>query len=295
VFYYNPYSILYFVVGSLSLVLGLIVFQNNREAKVNRNFFVVSLTLFLWMVPYAIEFSTTNRELATLLSKIGCSSVLFCSTAFYHLILQFLHKDSEKKVIPILYAINTIALILTFPTDLILLPATKYYFGYYGTAGPLYIYFVAIFFISMLAALRHLINASRSEDLDLKSKTQAKYMTAGFIAAFIGSFDFIPKFGVEIYPFGPMFTGIWIMLMAVAILKHNLLNINIVIKRSIAYIILISIITLIYLLVVLVCEKIFQNILGYENLLGSLIATMLIALFFIPLRYKNIRIFIVVD
>ena len=73
----------------------------------------------------------------------------------------------------------------------------------------------------------------------------------------------------------------------IAIIKHQLMDIQIVIRKSLVYSLLITLITLIFLTLVLTIEKISQNLIGYhQDLLNSIILSVIIALIFIPLKNK---------
>jgi signal transduction histidine kinase len=103
----------------------------------------------------------------------------------------------------------------------------------------------------------------------------------------VGIIDFMGKYGLEFYPPGYMLIPMIFILTAYSIVKHhNLMDINIVIRKGLAYSILITIFTIIYLGIVIVIEKFFQGILGYRSVLISLLFASIIALIFIPLKNK---------
>ena len=115
---------------------------------------------------------------------------------------------------------------------------------------------------------------------------QIKYIAIGFFIASFASVDYLPKFGIEIYPCGYIFFLIWIFIITYAIFKHQLMDINIVIRKGLVYSILITIFTLIYLTIVILTEKLFQGFLGYRSLPISIIFASIIALIFIPLKNR---------
>ena len=72
--------------------------------------------------------------------------------------------------------------------------------------------------------------------------------------------------------------------MSYAIVKHQLLDIRIVIQKSVVYSMLIACITVAYLVMVLVMERWFQGFVGYRSFVAALLVAVLIAIGFIPLR-----------
>ena len=96
--------------------------------------------------------------------------------------------------------------------------------------------------------------------------------------------DFLPVYGVAFNPIPSLFTSIYALVATYAILKHQLMDIRIVIRRSVVYSILIACITATYLVMVLVMEKAFQGFLGYRSIFATAFVGFLIAIFFNPLR-----------
>ncbi len=67
-------------------------------------------------------------------------------------------------------------------------------------------------------------------------------------------------------------------------MRHRLLNIDVVIRRSLIYSLLVTLITATYLVLVLLMERVLQGVVGYRSVVVSLAAGFVIALGFIPAR-----------
>jgi len=85
-------------------------------------------------------------------------------------------------------------------------------------------------------------------------------------------------------PFGTYAVPLYVAMATYAIVKHQLMDIRIIIKSSLVYSILIGAITAAYLTMVIVMEKCFQGFLGYRSLVATAVASFLIAIFFNPVR-----------
>jgi len=72
--------------------------------------------------------------------------------------------------------------------------------------------------------------------------------------------------------------------MGYAIVRHQLMDVRIVFRRSLIYSLLIASITAAYLVMVLIMEKWFQGFFGYRSILATAAVAFLIAIFFNPLR-----------
>lgn len=75
-------------------------------------------------------------------------------------------------------------------------------------------------------------------------------------------------------------------IIAYAILRHQLMDIKIAIRRSLVYSVLIACITASYLVMVLVMEKWFQGFFGYRSFVATTVVAFLVAIFFDPLRNR---------
>ena len=74
--------------------------------------------------------------------------------------------------------------------------------------------------------------------------------------------------------------------MTFVILKYKLMDINIIIRKSLIYSLLVTSITIIFLISVLISERLFHQVIHYQNITTSIIMASLIALIFTPLKNK---------
>ncbi len=280
------YSILPLTTSIVSISLGLLVLLNNIKAEINRVFFLSSLAVFLWLFCYSICYSTDNEKLANILLWIGCSAVLFISVTYYHFTSVLCYKKKEKKFALSLYYVVLLYLPFSFFTKYFHTGLYKYYFGYYSRVGPFYIYVIIIFMSIISRSLLQLFSTIKLKLLPANQLKQIKYIFLAYFISFFASIDFLPKYHVNIYPFGAVFFLFWSIIISYAILKHQLLDVNIVIRKGLIYSLLIATLTIAYLTLIITIEKLFQNFLGYQSFIISLVYATIIAVFFIPIKNK---------
>ena len=127
---------------------------------------------------------------------------------------------------------------------------------------------------------------------DKKEKNKTLYFFFGMIVGFSGGItNILPMIHVPVYPFGNITIPIYCAIATYAILRHNLTDIHIVVRKGLIYSFLAILITLLYFLLILISEKILQGIVGYQSFIISIPVSIIIAIFFIPLRNK-IQIFV---
>ncbi|MBL7156723.1 MAG: ATP-binding protein [Candidatus Omnitrophica bacterium] len=269
--------------ASLFILLGTFVLLKNRTSKTNVTFFSLCLATFIWQFSWFILFSFPYERLIPVLLKIGYSGVIFLPIVYYHFLMSFLNK--ENKIIFTAYIFGTIFLLLTWFTSLFTSGYYKYFWGYYPKASFLHpFYLVLLAFLALHGAISLFKEFKTSPDI--KKRNQIKYILLSLIFFIPASLDFVVNYGVECYPFGFIFILVSLFIIAYAILKHHLLNIEVVIKKTFIYSILISIITILYFIVVYLLERIFSVVAGYHSIPLAIAIIALFSIMFTPLKNK---------
>ncbi len=156
----------------------------------------------------------------------------------------------------------------------------------YPQAGALHIFFIIHCVYLMYFSLRLIINAIKDKGTPPRSSNILKYMTFALVVLSLGMLDFIPNYGIKLYPIGSFTSTAFLLIVSAAVLKHQLMDIQIAIKKGLLYSFLISFITFMYVALVLIVERlILHNYSGLQALPGFLTAC-LIAIIFTPLRNK---------
>lgn len=120
-----------------------------------------------------------------------------------------------------------------------------------------------------------------------QEKTQIKILFLGIPIGFGGGlFNFLPALGINTYPSGNFFISIYYIIVTYAILKRQLFDIEIVIRKSVVYSTLIALISILYLLTVFVLERFAQGLFGYRSLVISIFTAFGLGLLFVPLRHR---------
>jgi len=158
-------------------------------------------------------------------------------------------------------------------------------FYYQSHPGVLYVIFFYLWLISVVYAF--FLAFTNIKNVSAKKRNQIKYFFLITTIGYTGGIgNFLPVFGIMIYPYGNFLVSIFILLTTYVILKYNLMDISIVIRRSLIYSLLVSSITIIFLISVLISERLFHQIIHYQNVTTSVIMAGLIALVFTPLKNR---------
>jgi signal transduction histidine kinase len=282
----NPYSIGPSLSGIFILILGVYVLFKNIRSPLNRSFFISYLSVAIWLTSYSILYNLdiTNPLILNYYKIAYCGINFIAITFFTHIALWTDNKWTKVWNI-CNYIYGVFVCILIIKTDFIVSGVYSYYFGPYPKAGKLHPLFISYFIFLILIQIKFLFDALKDPS-DQRSAHQIKYILIGYFMMSLASFDFLPNYGIEFYPSGFLFSSIFALLVCYAIVKHELMDIKIVIRKSLIYSIFITCLTLIYLLAILLFEHYFQGLFGYRTLIGSMTASIIIAVLFIPLKNK---------
>jgi len=205
---------------------------------------------------------------------------------YLHCITDFL--KLRKNIFYHFVNISSIVLIvLSLFTDLIFSKMRVYFFGAYPIAAilhPLILVYLASVCIFCLSNLFSASYGKSSKNFNSDDINRNKYVFWAFLIGNLGSIDFVQNYGIEFYPFGAVNILFFSIIMTYAIVRHNLLDINLVIKRGLLYSCMISAISLLYILSALLLENFIRGAIGYKSLILTVITIILTVLVFQPLK-----------
>jgi len=169
---------------------------------------------------------------------------------------------------------------LGFPMD----GVRQFYWGYFPQWSmvrslPSFLFFFGFMTYAFLILTRKL-KASESE----KERNQIRYVLAAFGIAYFGSIDYLATFGKSVYPFGFIPICGLVSILFYAVVKHNLMNITVIIRKTLVYSSVMGTLTIVYLAIIGAFAHLFEGFTGYQTIFSSAVAAGLITLLFQPLR-----------
>lgn len=156
-------------------------------------------------------------------------------------------------------------------------------FPFWPLPGPLFLAHLAQMCASVVGGLWLLERAASQNRGRLRAQLSWTFWAylIGWGSAFT---NYLPWLRIPVPPSPTPVVSLYVIAIAYAIVRRQLLDIRVVIRRSVVYSLLIACITGAYLVAVLVMEKWFQGFFGYRSLLATGFVAFLIAIFFNPLR-----------
>lgn len=268
-------------------LLGIFVFLNNRRDRTNQIFFLLTLSVFIWVIFVLIRFYSQDIETILLAGRFTfgiASLVAFFVYSFSKVAVTPTETSPIRKMF--LYISSLVVIIIASSEYTIKdtslsaekLQIDKYGWGYYIFA----IYFVSFVALSVFNIGKKIYGSRNS---DQTKKTQLKYILVGFGISLITGFTLsvlLPFFSgiFEIAKIAPLSTLPFIIFTSIAILRHNLFSTKIVLTEL--FIFSLWIFILIRTLVATTMGEMFMN-------LGLLVATIFLGILIIRSVLKEVK------
>jgi len=276
-----------FLTASLALGFGCFVWAKHPHSRPHQIFALFYASLAIWLGGQSIGVSSPQSyEQAVLWTKIIYIGVSLIPTTLYHLICSLYRLNPRFPTVRTIYLIAVVVILLSWGTPWIIDGAHKYAWGYFTAAGRFHPLFLMWFAYLCLKSTWHALTVLRSSTHSVNSRNQAGYLLAGMFIGTLGMYDYLPEYGINLQPKGYLFEFIFICLVGYAIVRHQLMDIRVVIRRGLVYSILVAGITATYLVMVMIMERWFQGFFGYRSFVATAVVAFLVAIFFDPLRSR---------
>lgn len=229
----------YCILSSFCFIgFGVFCVLKNRASVTNRLWFLASMMIGIWAFGVGMMVRSSSLEEAQVWLTVLCSSAILIPPTFLHYIYSLVKvTDQKRKIIISWYVFFAALLIVNFfkPDFFARVSETKPNFPYFTDLAPLYPVFTVAFVVCVAMAFIALIVALRS-NISTANRNQLKYMLLASIFGFGGGITaFFPVYDLPIYPFGVFIVITYPVLMAYAIVRHRLLDIEVMIKRTLVF------------------------------------------------------------
>ena len=180
--------------------LGVVVIARERPSSVSISFFGLTITVGTWLVGVSFTMMAFDPRSALFFARLTYVGVALIPVAVLHFTVALLDETRERQGILFVCWIATAVFVALFVTSRLLLSGTWHYdWGYYPrlTAGAAA--FLA-YFVLVLGGSLGLIVFKRGAT-EQERRRNIAFLTA-LAVAYLASIDYLPAFGVAIYPIG---------------------------------------------------------------------------------------------
>jgi putative nucleotidyltransferase with HDIG domain len=271
------------VLFCLALLVLLIVMGRQHVAKIPFAIFLSFMALwgvFIFLMRYSPDLIQ-----AALWEDFVFGSILSAALSFYVFTVSLTGARLAKKIIFPLCCAYVVALGL-IPSGLIFHGMQSMWYGKAPVVGSLFpIYVLAVYVPILLGMIVLLKSSQHSKSNDERIRNQ--YIVMGIIALFIGgTTDYLPAVGIQMYPLGIIGNIAFCFLATIAMLRHGLMEIRVVLRKGAVYSLTSILIFGIFGSIILIMTTILQNSINPLSLTIAITALFFIAALFQPVLSK---------
>lgn len=271
---------------TVTLFFLIIILFIHRKEGIHYTWILFNVSLLIWAIGATISSISSMPSISLLFYKIGGVGVAFSAPAALHFIYFVSYRKVNKILVILAYFSAVIAASMILSSELILQNSINSFYSFYiPNAGKLFfLWFILWSLIIIYGQIILLICFIKKE---YKNKLHFTYLSVTLLFAYIlGSFNFLHPLDKNIFQVGNFGIALYCIAISYAIYRHRIFGIELILKKGMLYSILITVLTAIYLILIVFTESFFRGILGYRSLIVSLGCALVIAVLFTPLKNK---------
>lgn len=205
------------------LIFSAYLLFQNKKSLTNIAFSNVSVAAAIWLSGTSFASIIIDQSLAfSVYRYYTFLGIALIAPGIYFLTVNTLKLDGKKNFVIAYYLIALIFYVVNLSGDWFAIGMEEKAWGNYVQYGPNSLIFLAFFFIIMLQSFYHYYSYLK-KDLPSSERDRVKLHFISLLIAYIGAVDFLPTFGIDIYPIGFAPVFIFIFIQFYAILKYKLI------------------------------------------------------------------------
>ncbi len=276
---------------TLICFLALAALAIFRGPRTQTNFLFLTICVlgsFLYS-DILFAFNVESAEAALFISRTDHFFIVYLFPVYVHFFHGYLNISGRKWLVKAAYVYSFFLMCFT-PTPFYIASMQKHYFGYFARGGILYPFFgLAGLFVTLYVLI--LIHQAIQQEKSSSHKNRLKYLFAGFgIMGLMNGMNVFTIQGYSVYPPGNL-SFIPLIIFAVGLFKHDLLDMGILIRKSLIYSILTAFLTCLYTLLIIVADTVFKGFHLSNSIYFPIFFFILIAFVFGPLK-SNVQNFV---
>ena len=203
-------------------VLGILVLIRERSSPSSVAFYFMSLCGATWLLAYGGLFAAHTEALALFWAKAENVAVVFIPSLTYVFTLTIIQRFRQYRIwVLVCLGLSVLFSLLVVFTDGMIAGIYRYPWGYYARSGPIEGLFLGFFFGLMITSLRlYWVEYRRCGSGVRKQRLGAFFLA--FCVAYVGSIDFLPAYGILVYPSGYLAVFACLVIVAQAIWRYRL-------------------------------------------------------------------------
>lgn len=280
------HSIMPFITALLFGSVGSYVFFKHKRAPESGPYAFWCYTTVHWHLVWAYIYSNPMIASLDFLTRFCYSGIVFIPIAFYHFIISFLRDSKRNRRVKVAYFLGGLFVTAIWTGHTFVIGTQKYWWGYYPRVGWMHVLYLGFLAYLVWDGLTLLMAELKKPSLSEMRRNQVRYVIGTCVVYVFASIDFLPNYGISIYPIGFVFTIISWGLVTYAIAAHHLLDVHVIIRKTLIYSLVSTTLACVYVGTITFLAHFLERWHASSSAVSSALAAVFITLLFNPLRHR---------
>jgi len=192
--------------------MGVYVLLRAHVSRHGFKFFLFTSVLSLWLTSFGMAYCSLDAGLSLWWVKLANTGVILIPVTNYSFARTIAQREGHnRRFIIVAYIISFLFILSTLFSSLLVKGVKPFFWGNYMQYGPLGIPLI-IFFAFIVFKVFSTFLAAYKDATTERTRKRMKGLTFGFLFGYFACVDFVPAFGIPLYPFGyvpiVVFTGV---------------------------------------------------------------------------------------
>ena len=200
-YHFSPFAIPPAITAAIVMLLaGRII--TTRYSPTTIAIFSMSVAAAAWQVGLAFTYSAVHERTAVIGARIGFAFMTFIAPAVYQFVGSIAQPAAHRRIVSrAAWIIAAQFAILTLVTGYIIVGVRRFPWGFYPVINPVALFAFLLFFCGVLALSAAEIYRARTSP-DTIERQRVLLFTIALGIGCLALVDFLPLFGIGIYPLG---------------------------------------------------------------------------------------------
>lgn len=231
----NYYVISSFINCIASLGVAILVFCKNRKSNINKWFIFFAVSVSFWALGYSLwQISQTHGD-ALFWIRFAMLASIIIPFSFFEFVVYLARFETRSRKIRLLNAIvGALLVIFSFSPFYIQNVQPLSIFKFWPQPGPVFYFFHTYFVVNVVAAHILLIKTIKNENSENKKRIFWVFCATavGFVGGMTNHFLW---YKIMVPPVGNIGISFCVTILAYAIVRHQLMDIDFVIKKTLVF------------------------------------------------------------
>jgi len=214
--------------------LGFFVLLQDKKNLQKISYFILNCSVAVFSLGYFL-WQTSTTASSIIYFKVLVVGIILINPAYLFFVFVFLEKiKSQRYPLLIVLVLNLFFITANLKGDLYVNFVEKFNIGLWPNPTLLFSFYLGFWLLQCLYGFYFLFSNFRKENE--KRKVQIKYFTIAAIIGFIGGGTNWPIwYGINFPPYANILISVYIAIVAYAIVRHQLMDIEVIIKKTLVF------------------------------------------------------------